>query len=64
MNYRIWYAADALMADLTVRHHHVRAVAEEQVEERMRRRYPDALAILVRREESWRQALAHPSSTP
>ena len=64
MNNRVWYAADALMADLTVRHHHVRAVAEEQVEERMRRRYPDALAILVRREESWRQVLSRPSSTP
>jgi hypothetical protein len=64
MNHRVWYAADALMADLTVRHHHVRAVAEEQVEERMRRRYPDALAILVRREESWRQVLSRPSSTP
>jgi hypothetical protein len=64
MNHRVWYAADALMADLTVRHHHVRAVAEEQVEERMRRRYPDALAILVRREESWRQVLSRPGSTP
>ena len=64
MNHRVWYAADALMADLTVRHNHVRAVAEEQVEERMRRRYPDALAILVRREESWRQVLSRPSSTP
>jgi hypothetical protein len=64
MNHRVWYAADALMADLTVRHHHVRAVAEEQVEERMRRRYPDALAFLVRREESWRQVLSRPSSTP
>jgi hypothetical protein len=64
MNYRIWYAADALMADLTVRHHHVRAAAERQVEKRMRRRYPEAVAILVRREMSWRQVLSHPSSTP
>ena len=64
MNFRVWYAADALMADLTVRHHHVRAAAEEQVEKRMRRRYPEAVAIIVRREESWRQVLSHPSSTP
>jgi uncharacterized protein (DUF1697 family) len=63
MNYRVWYAADALMADLTVRHHHVRAAAEEEVEKRMRRRYLEAVSILVRREESWRQVLSRPSPT-
>ncbi len=52
-----WYAADALGADLTNRHHHIRAASEE-VERRMRKRYPKAAAILVLLEESWRQ---HPA---
>ncbi|HEX2183209.1 MAG TPA: hypothetical protein VHH10_13075 [Rubrobacteraceae bacterium] len=64
MNHRVWYAADALMADLAVRHHHVRAASEEQLEKRMRRCYPGAVAILVRREESWRQVLSRPGHTP
>jgi hypothetical protein len=51
MNYRVWYAANALMADLTNRHHHVRAASEEEVERRMRERYPGAEAVLVRLEE-------------
>ena len=46
------YVADALMADLTNRHHHVRAASKEVAERRMRKRYPDAVAVLVRREES------------
>jgi hypothetical protein len=65
MNYRVWYAADALMADLTNRHHHLRAASEEEVERRMRERYPGAEAVLVRPEESWRQAvLSRSGSTP
>ncbi len=54
MGYKRWYVADALGADLTNRHHHIRAASEEEVERRMRKRYPKA-AILVFLEESWRQ---------
>ncbi len=50
-----WYAADALGADLTNRHHHLRAASEEEAERRVRKRYPGAVAILVLLEESWRQ---------
>jgi hypothetical protein len=48
------YVADALMADLTNRHHHVRAASEEEAERRIRKRYPDAVAVLVRHEDSRR----------
>jgi hypothetical protein len=50
-----WYTADALRSDLTNHHHHLRATSEEEVERRMRKRYPGAGAILIRLEESWRQ---------
>jgi hypothetical protein len=55
MSDRRWYTADALGADLTDHHHHLRATSEEEVERRMRKRYPGAVAILVLLEESWRQ---------
>ena len=58
MGYKRWYAADALGADLTNRHHHLRAPSEEEVERRMRKRYPGAVAVLVYPEESWRQRSA------
>ena len=58
MNDRRWYAADALMADLTNHHHHLRAASEADVERRMRHRYPRAVAILVRTERSGRRALS------
>jgi hypothetical protein len=54
MSDKSWYDADALGADLTNRNHHLRAASEE-VERRMRKRYPGAVAILVLLEESWRQ---------
>jgi hypothetical protein len=57
MGNKRWYAADALGGDLTNRHHHLRAESEEEVERRMRKRYPGA-AILVYSEESWRQRSA------
>ena len=57
MNYRRRYVADALMADLTNHHHHLRAASEEEVQRRMRERYPEAVALLVRLEESWRQVM-------
>jgi len=63
MNDRHWYVAEALLADLTDRHHHIRATSREEVERRMRKRYPDAAAILVSREDSWRQALSRSGST-
>lgn len=58
MNDKRWYTADALGADLTNRHHHLRAASEEEVERRMRKRYPEAVAILVLLEQSWRQELS------
>jgi hypothetical protein len=42
---------------LTNHHHHLRAASEEEVDRRMRKRYPEAVAALVRLEESWRQVL-------
>ena len=59
---RVWYAVDALMADLTIRHHHARAASEEVVERKMRERYPGAVAVLGRQEESWRQGLTRSGS--
>jgi hypothetical protein len=52
-----WYTADALLADLTNRHHHLRAASEEEAERRMRLRYPQAVAVLALLEESRRQDL-------
>ncbi len=64
MNDRRWYIADALMADLTNYHHHLRAASEQEVERRMRKRYPEAVALLVRLEESWRQVLSGTGPVP
>ena len=58
MNDRRWYTADALTADLRNHHHHLRAASEEEAERRMCDRYPEAVAVLVRLEESWRQVLS------
>ena len=58
MGEKRWYAADALGTDLINRHHHLRAASEEEVERRMRKRYPGAAAVLVYPEESWRQRTA------
>ena len=64
MNDRRWYIADALTADWTNHHHHLRAASEEEVERRMRKRYPDVVAVLVRVEESWRQVLSSSRAAP
>ena len=64
MNDRRWYTADALMADLTNHHHHLRAASEEEVERRIRKRYPEAVAIIVRVEESWRQVVPGLGAAP
>jgi len=64
MNERRWYAADALMADLTNHHHHLRAASEVEVERRMRERYPEAVAVLVHLEQSWRQVLSSTGPVP
>jgi hypothetical protein len=61
---RHWYTADALMADLTNHHHHLRGASEEEVERRMLKRYPKAVAVLVRLEESWRQVLSSRGPVP
>jgi hypothetical protein len=54
-----WYDTDALGADLTNRHHHLRAASEEEeVERRVRKRYPGAVAVLVLLEESLRQNMS------
>ena len=62
MTDRVWYAANSLMADLTNRHHHARAASEEELERKMGERYPEAVAVLGRQEESWRQGLSHSES--
>ncbi|HLL56544.1 MAG TPA: hypothetical protein VK359_01340 [Rubrobacteraceae bacterium] len=54
MSEKRWYTADALRSDLTNHHHHLRAASEEEVERKMRKRYPETVAILVYLEESWR----------
>jgi hypothetical protein len=56
MENRVWYEADALMADLTGYYHRLRGTSEEEIERRMRKRYPRAAVILVRRK--------HPSELP
>jgi hypothetical protein len=58
MSDKSWYTADALQVDLTSHHHHLRAASEEEAERRMRKLYPEAVAVLVRLEESWRQGLS------
>jgi hypothetical protein len=55
MNDRYQYVADALMADLTNRHHHIRGASEKEVERRIRQRYPNASAELVRQVTTSRQ---------
>ena len=55
MGEKRWYTADALGADLTNHNHHLRAASEEEVERRMRKRYPGAVAILVLLEDSINQ---------
>ena len=55
MGEKRWYVADALGADLANHNHHIRATSEDEAERRMRKRYPEAAAILVLLEESWRQ---------
>ncbi len=64
MRERRWFEADALMADLTNHHHHLRVASEEEVERRMRERYPEAVALLVRLEESWRQVVFSTGPVP
>jgi hypothetical protein len=64
MNDRLWYTADALRADLTNHHHHLRAASEGEVERRMRKRYPQAVAVLVSVEESWRQSVSSSGGAP
>lgn len=64
MNDRRWYTADALTADLTNHHHHLRAASEAEAERKMHKRYPQAVAILVRLEESWRQSLSRSEPLP
>ncbi len=61
---RRWYTADALTADLRNHHHHLRAAAAEEAERRMLKRYPEAVALLVRLEESWRQGLSSTEPVP
>jgi hypothetical protein len=64
MSDKRWYDTDALGADLTNHNHRLRAASEEEVERRMRKRYPGAVAILVLLEESWRQSLSRSEPVP
>lgn len=50
MDNRRWHEAEALMADSTGRQHAILGASEEEIEQRIRNRYPDAVAILVREE--------------
>jgi len=63
-NYRVWYVGEALMAGLVTRHYHLRAASEGEDERKVRRRHPEAVAILLRQAESWRQAFFRSRSTP
>jgi hypothetical protein len=56
MRERRWYEADALMADLTVGRCVILGHSEEEVERQMRERYPEAAAIVVRRETARAEA--------
>jgi hypothetical protein len=64
MNDRYQYVADALMADLTNRHHHIRGASEKEVERRIRQRYPNASAVLVRQETTLGQSLYRSNRIP
>ena len=64
MNDRYQYVADALMADLTNRHHHIRGASEKEVERRIRQRYPNASAELVRKVTTSRQSLYRSNRIP
>lgn len=58
MGEKRWYVAAALESDLTNRQIYLRAESEEEVQRRMRERYPEAVAVLIYSEESWRQRSA------
>lgn len=58
MGEKRWYVADALESDLANRQIYLRAESEEEVERRMRERYPEAVAVLIYPEESWRRRSA------
>jgi hypothetical protein len=58
MGEKRWYVADALDSDLINRRIHLRAASEEEVQRRMRERYPEAVAVLIYPEESWRRRSA------
>ena len=64
MGEKRWYDADALGADLTNHNHRLWAASEEEVERRMRKRYPKAAAILVLLEGAWRQSLPRSEPVP
>jgi hypothetical protein len=64
MNDRYQYVADALMADVTNRHHHIRGASEKEVERRIRQRYPNASAVLVRQVTTSRQSLYRSNRIP
>jgi hypothetical protein len=61
MNDRRWYEAEALMADSTSRSHAMAGASEAEVERKIRNRYPDAVAILVRR-ETWTESRHEPTA--
>ncbi len=58
MSDKRWYVADALQLDLIGHHYHLRAACEQEAERRMCLRYPEAVAVLVRLEESRRPKVA------
>jgi len=50
VEFRHWYEAEALMRDLAVHRHEMLAASEEETEGRVRERYTDAAAVLVRQQ--------------
>lgn len=51
MNVRGWYEVEALMVDLSVQRHEMMGATEDEVGQRMRDRYPNAVVVLVRERE-------------
>jgi hypothetical protein len=51
---RGWYEASVLMADLTSHRYEMTGTSEDEIERRMRDRYPNAVVVLVREKERGR----------
>ncbi len=50
---RHWYEAETLMADLTSHRHEIPGASEEEIEQRIRSHYPDAVATWCAKGQDW-----------